>query len=245
MKVMTPFFLATTLLMAASPWTANANSIRPVLALTGGAAFVSGLDSSSDFPIGLSQYDYDGQNDSVTRATFGGLIGVEFFATKDWNIQTGIAYYHLSNLSTQGSLTQGFDPESSDQLNYHYTIDSNQVLLETKLLLSLKERFHPYASLGLGAAFNDAEDYKAGSDECLFTPYYEDASKTVFSYTLGLGIDYDLHEHIRLGLGYRFTDLGKAQLGRGELADSAIPEKLNAVHLYAQEVIAQFTFILS
>lgn len=218
--------------------------VWPVLVLTGGTAFVSGLDSSSDFPIGLSQYDYEGQTDNLTRPIFGGWGGAEFFAGNDWKIQTGLAYYQISTLPISGTLTQGFDAQSSDQLHYRYTIENKQVLVETKLLLNSIKRFHPYASLGLGVAFNDAQDYKTEADDCLFTPFYENASETHFSYTLGLGIDYDLNKRVRFGLGYHFADLGKAQLGDGELAGTAIPEQLDAVHLYAQEIVAQFTFLL-
>ena len=48
------------------------------------------------------------------------------------------------------------------------------------------------------------------------TPIFnKDHKNTSFSYTLGLGIDKKINEHLRLGLAYRFVYLGKASLGNG------------------------------
>lgn len=220
--------------------------VRPTVAITGGAAFVSGLNSSTQFPIGLSQYDYVGNRDDATRGVFGGLLGVETMIQEDWFFQIGAAYYQFSNIPVAGNLTQGVDPASSDEYEYEYNITSYQGLLEAKLLGEW-EGFYPYISAGAGMVFNNAKGYDTtlttyDSCDCSLTPSYGNYTQTSFSYTLGAGIDYDIAPYLRFGVGYRYTDLGEAQLDHGELAGTELTETLNSVDLKAQQVIAQLTY---
>jgi len=225
---------------------ANENSVRPALAFTAGAAFVSGLDDSEEFELGLSRYNYQGQDNQITRGLFGALIGAEFPVYPNLTLQMGIAYYQpSSSLPVNGTLIQGVDASSSDQSAYQYKIQSRQLLLDNKLLMEWKEHYHPYISVGLGAVFNTAEGYEVGSScLCDNTALYEAHTQTSFSYNLGLGLDYDVAENVRFGLGYRFTGLGKAALGSGELLGASVSSSPGELNLYAQEVLGQLTYFI-
>jgi opacity protein-like surface antigen len=234
-------------------WTSNLwaeftdwQDVRPMASITGGAAFVSGLDSTTDFTLGLSEYDYVGNDDDETRAVFGAFLGAEFALQNDFFFQLGAAYYQFSNLPVQGNLTQGFDASSSDEYHYEYSVTSYQALLEAKLLVEWAG-FYPYISAGAGAVFNHGSDYDAtltsfDSCQCSVTPSYDSYTHTSFSYNVGAGIDYDILPYLRLGVGYRYTDLGEAQIGQGELAGTEFSETLNSVDIQAQQVIAQLTY---
>ena len=65
--------------------------------------------------------------------------------------------------TARGLLTQGPDAGSSDIYNYQYNITSRQLLAESKLLFNWHERYHPYALMGLGEAFNKASSYQTTS----------------------------------------------------------------------------------
>jgi opacity protein-like surface antigen len=220
----------------------------PVIALTGGMAINSDAGASQNFPIGYSQLDYDTHHETEIRGVFGGFLGTEFSLLPIWSLQLGVAYYQTTPFAAEGLLAQGVNPATTAKYEYNYKIISHQALVEGKLLLKRHERFHPYISAGLGAAFNQAKDFNVYFPPTLaMTPQYDDHTTTSFTYNVGLGFDVDISEHFRIGLGYRFTDLGKANLGNGEYDQfdpTSISSTLEQSHLYTQEVLAQLTYIM-
>jgi opacity protein-like surface antigen len=216
---------------------------RPVIALSAGLAFTSDAGKSDDFPLYSSNYDYDAEHNTQNRGVAGGFVGVEFPVYQNWAMQTGFAYYQTTSFKASGDLTQGIDPQSAQTYDYHYSIMSRQFLIESKLLTKVYKRFHPYVSVGLGVASNVAKGYEVDYDPLRdFTPLYEDKTTTSFTYNVGVGVDYALTENLRFGVGYRFTDLGKAGLGDGELQKTPIAETLEQSHLYAQELLFQLSY---
>ena len=109
---------------------------------------------------------------------------------------------------------------------------------------------HPYASVGIGAAFNATNKYKTSTQESgsiNLTPVFHDKSQAEFSYSLGLGIDTDISQKIRIGLGYRFSDFGKASLGSGQVVlnnyNYPVPFSLSTNRTYANQFIAQISYL--
>jgi hypothetical protein len=47
----------------------------------------------------------------------------------------------------------------------------------------------------------------------------------------------------RIGIGYRFTDLGKVHLGRGVIDTTQIPGTLQQSHFYNHEILVQLTYL--
>ena len=221
------------------------NFLRPVIALSVGSVFTSDLGRSEDFQVDPLLFDYDVKHHSQTREIGGGFIGVEFSAYEDWALQTGFAYYQTSSFKAEGDLSQGIDPQSATFIDYQYNIMSRQFLVESKLLTKVYKRFHPYVSVGLGVASNKAKGYKADFNPFTdFTPLYKNKTTSSFTYNIGLGLDYDLTENLRFGVGYRFTDLGKASLGDSQLDTLSVPETLSQSHFYAQELLFQLSYRL-
>jgi outer membrane autotransporter protein len=235
-----PFLLAALLISPVSY-----ADTKAIMTFTGGAAFVSAPDNN-DLTIGLSQYDYDADNDGSTPGVFGGFVGAEFLINPDWAIQAGVSYYQSTSFTASGTVTQGIDPQSSSSFNYEYDIITRQVLAEAKILMNWKEKFHPYLSLGLGAGFNQSFDYDVNIVPCgsTFSPEYEDETISSFSYLVGLGFDYDLKDYLRLGLGYRFTNFGKASLGDGFINNTTVEQSLEQSSLNASELIFQISFVM-
>jgi opacity protein-like surface antigen len=125
-------------------------------------------------------------------------------------------------------------------------VKSSQLLAEGKLLWNVKEFLHPYATFGLGVAFNDASSYSTNVPPFVtFTPQFTNHINAAFSYSIGLGMDIDVYKRWRLGTGYRFTDLGKANLGMGPVDLTPFTSSLSQPHLYTQEIVVQLSYLLS
>jgi opacity protein-like surface antigen len=85
-------------------------------------------------------------------------------------------------------------------------------------MTTFHDRFHPYGEVGLGAALNSMKDFNAVTSETgsiNVAPTYSNKTNTDFSYVLGLGIDAQVTDHVRAGLGYRYSYLGSSSLGNG------------------------------
>ena len=60
---------------------------------------------------------------------------------------------------------------------------------------------------------------------------------------MGPGIDVSLTKSVRVGVGYRFTDLGSANTGKAQLDTIPISSMLKQSHVYTNQFLAQFTYI--
>ncbi len=223
-------------------------SSRVVVSLGGGAAFTNDLGQSQTFPIVNpltdSFYIYTPNRSNQTSGLFDSFIGLERLFNPQWAVQIGLGYVRSGNLSVQGALLQGADIPSANQFAYEYSVITNQLMAEGKLLYQFRESFHPYLFLGVGGASNKAQDYTTTVPPFLtFTREYADNTHNSFTYAAGVGVDMDVANHLRLGLGYRYADLGKAQLGNATIDTSFVSGTLSQTRIQINELIAQLTFL--
>lgn len=232
-----------------SAWYAN-KPFRPVVALGGGVASTSDLGESQTFPIQNvvtdERYHYSPHQATQTSGLIDAFIGAEWCLYPKWLAEVGVGYNQAAPFSAKGSFSQGADPGSTDVYAYHYGVLVRQLLVEGKLLYTVKERFHPYVFGGLGASFNKAYNYYTTVPPFLaFTRSYQDNSVTSFSYALGVGIEGDMTKQLRLGVGYRWTDLGQVKLGQAHINTLAVSGSLSQSHLYTNEWLAQLTYLFT
>jgi|GEM_PF-3640525 len=221
--------------------------LHPVITVSGGIATTHvGQSQTLRMEGDFTTYQYTRSGDHSTRKIFGGFIGTEVPLFPKWTLQTGLGFYQPSSFSSgNGNLIQGINVPSSNQFPYHYKVKSRQLLVEWKLLWSVRERFHPYASLGIGAAFNRTYAYTADLPPFFtFTPQFTAHTNTSLSTSFGVGIDVDIHKKWRLGAGYRFTDLGKGNLGLGLIDTTPFASALAQSHLYTNEFMAHLTYLI-
>jgi opacity protein-like surface antigen len=225
------------------------SSCHTVASIGAGAAISSDAGKSQTFPIMNPVTDeffiYTANNPTQTAAAFDAFLGTEWTFLPQWALQLGLDYNQAWDFRAEGSLVQGADIQSEDQYSYHYDILTRQLLVESKILYRYKERFHPYLLLGIGASFNEASNYNTNVPSFLtFTRQYQDNTETSFTYNVGVGVDVDIAKHFRLGLGYRFADFGQVKLGSASIDTTQVNGTLSQPHLYASEIIAQFTMLL-
>jgi opacity protein-like surface antigen len=127
-------------------------------------------------------------------------------------------------------------------------------MLENKLLGTIGKSFHPYVSGAIGVAYNQFADWrtvlvqKSTIGQNQRTPQFANNTMTSLTYSIGVGFDEDITEHIRLGIGYRFSDLGEVRAGNGTIAMPLPPSPLPVLfkpsqRLQAHEVVAQLTYL--
>jgi opacity protein-like surface antigen len=226
-------------------------SYRPLLDTLTIVTVSAGAQISSN--LGLSQtlyafgntYAYQANHHSQTRPLLGAFVGQEYQSLSRFAVQFGLAYYQPSSAySVKGLLAQGPSALTLTQLNYGYNVITREVLVEGKLLTNWRQRYYPYVSLGVGEAFNNVSGYQISTPSLLTkTPLYSAARNHSFAYRLGIGMDVELIPHVRMGLGYRFSDLGKINLGTALLNSLPINGILKQTHLYTNELLGQMSYI--
>lgn len=218
------------------------NPYHAIVTLSGGIAGTS-IDMGETFQNDLRTYDYD-LNSNTTAGLWGGFIGAEkrFITTA---MQLGLSYYQASSFHVSGDLGQGVDPLDIYSYQANYNIITRQLLIEGKLLLLQQGRYHPYFNGGLGTAFNTSTDYDVNYDpELTTTALFKSDTKTAFSYMVGAGVDIDINQTLRLGIGYRYANFGNTTLGDGSINGIPIEQTLVVDDLDASEVLLQLTFII-
>ena len=223
----------------------NVTPTHVVATLTAGPDFMQKDQSQTIAIIPPFENFYQSNGHVSTVADVGVFVGIERLLTEGISGQLGIAGYWDAGFAQEGTTWQ-FDRSLFDNLTYNYDIHHTRLMLASKLLGSVPSSttLHPYATLELGAAFNRASGY----NEVSFTPGvfpmapYANNNESSFAYGVGAGIDYDFNQHMRLGVGYQFSDLGAVTLGSSPVTTTNDTLKVN--HLYANQLRFQLTYIL-
>jgi opacity protein-like surface antigen len=231
----------------APSWWAT-KSWHPFGAIGGGADYTSNLGYSQNFPINNPTtdefYNYTAHQQGQTVAFFDFLLGAEWHPYQDWFFELGADYNQTTSLTANGTFVQGADVQSENNYNYSFNAISRQILAEGKLLYTIADTYHPYLTLGLGAAFNNAYSYTTNVPPNLtFTRQYADHTSKNFSYAVGFGLDMDITPDFRFGIGYRFADVGQVQLGNASIDTTSVNGTLSQMHLYNNQVLAQITYV--
>lgn len=224
---------------------------QPLITLTGGAAFTSNAGTTNNIPPQngiFSFYNYKPNQSTQTQSYLGGFLGAEHLIRPQWLVQAGLSYYQPSSFGVHGIVSQGVNVATQNQYAYQYSIKSYQLLAEGKLLYKETRwnRFLPYLSGGIGAAWNNARYFNVMIVPMFttFSNQFANHSSSSFSYSVGAGVDIDVAQGMRLGVGYRFIDLGRVATGYSTINDVSTNYTLSQQHFYLNAVAAQFTFDL-
>ncbi|WP_028382580.1 outer membrane beta-barrel protein [Legionella cherrii] len=226
---------------------------RAVLTLSGAAAFGDRVGTSEFIPIAdpLEDefFDYAPHSSDQSKFLFGVFLGAEYLLNPSWNLQSGFSYYQPASFHVNGTVTQGLDELSVDSFPYEYDIQVRQVLFENKLLYNLPFQpvvLHPYVSGGIGVGINSFQDFEVTITPpfTTFSNQFSDETLTNFSYRVGAGIDVDVNNWVRVGVGYRFADFGKVKSGNASIDQVPTFNTISQSHFYTNEVMGQLTFIM-
>lgn len=220
---------------------------HPIIAVGGGYFFTSDVGKNQTFPILNPITDeffiYHANNGSQTLGFGEAFAGVEWWLNNKAAVQFGLAYDQtFSSIKIKGTLTQGADVPSQDVFSYRYKVILRQLMAESKLLGTFAQFYHPYLMAGAGAAFNSASDFNVNMPPFItFTREYQSNTQTSFSFVLGFGLDYDLDQVFRIGIGYRYANLGNVEFGSATIDNVPVPGTFENKNIHTNEVIAQIT----
>ena len=222
---------------------------RPVVALGAGTSTTNTVGQSQTFPVTdpatTEFFQYQAYRPSQTSSLGNLFIGAQWQLTHNWFIQGGLDYTGIAAYSAKGTLTQGADAISADVYNYSYNVLPRQLMAAGKLLYSFKQIYHPYFFAGIGSSFNKAYNFKTSVPPFLtFTRQYDDYWNYSFTYSLGVGMDVDVTRNMRLGLGYRFADLGAASFSYATINNVKVTGSLSQSHIYTNQLLAQLTWVI-
>ncbi|MSP53521.1 MAG: hypothetical protein EXR81_04640 [Gammaproteobacteria bacterium] len=176
-----------------------------------------------------------------TNLSAGAFVGLDLLLSQILNYQLGFAYNTILPYALNGEIQQLGQAQFTG-FNYDYKIQSQQLFLQSKLVFNAAHHLHPYVSFGLGSALNKAYDFSTTAlDPRATNPgTFSDHSTMQFAYAVGLGMDVDVAKHVRIGGGYRFANLGKADLGA---ASDFSSNKGLSTSLLTHELVVTATYI--
>ncbi len=147
---------------------------------------------------------------------------------KGFDAQLGLSYNFLPRFDLKGDIDEFGDPALND-LSYEYRIQHQRLSVELKTLYEMKDRWYPYVLLGLGVAWNKSYHYTEHTSSITEVPRnpFKDTTTTAFAWSLGVGIEKEIYENIRLGLAYLYTDAGQAELDAIKSSDSLTIDNLS------------------
>ncbi len=229
-------------LLPYQPW-------RFIFSVGGGLATTSTIGSSAYFPITnittSEYYSYTASGDTDQKGLLDLYLAAEFEVQKGLLLQLGAGYVQPNSFTAKGSFIQGADTGSQNTYNYQYKILTRQILAEAKLVVfgNTDQKFHPYLVVGVGDSQNNAYNYSTNVPETLtFTRTYATQTQNSLSFIGGGGVEFDIHEQVRLGFGYRYAGLGKVSLGPSSIDGVTVPGTLYQSNLNINEFIGQLTF---
>ena len=216
----------------------------PLVTLTVGPDFVEAGQAQNLTLLPPFQNHYTNNSSTATVADAGGFVGVERVLSDYLAVQLGVAGYVDAQISTEGDVWQ-FAVPLFDTLSYSYNIHHSRVMFSSKLLTTVPryQTIHPYFSWELGTAYNRANNYQEQPLSPLAVPMtpFANHTQSSFAWGLGVGVDYNLNQHVRAGVGYQFADLGAVSLGVTPAEGTT--QTLGLSHLYTNQLRFQLTFL--
>jgi opacity protein-like surface antigen len=162
---------------------------------------------------------------------------------------SGINYELIAHLKSQLGLTVAmsnaiklngniWDDALSQFNNYHYSYDIKHfhIGIKNKLSKRLNQGLNSYISAGLALAYNNAKNFQNTPtiSEAVTQPNFQSNTTKSLSYSFGAGLTKELRKHWSIGVGYEFSDWGRAQLLKA--SGQSLASGLAISHLYANSL---------
>lgn len=155
--------------------------------------------------------------------------------------QIGLAVATTGNAALSGVIWDDALPQFNNY-TYSYQVRHTHVAVKGKLLADGGYIVTPWVSGSLGVGFNQAHDYNntPAISQAATMPNFTSNTTTVFTYTLGVGVERHLNQHWQAGVGYEFADWGSSQLGRA--SGQTLNAGLSLSHLYTNGFLFNLTY---
>ncbi len=224
-------------------------TLHYVAAFGGGFSSTTNLGSNQTFPTlnptTDEYYSYNISKGSQLEGLLEAFLGAEQSFYHHWLIQYGVAYAQAGYFNPQGNFIQGADIASQNEYSYQFRLMTRQLLAQAKLIYPYQNIFLPYFLAGIGSSINTASDYSTTDPPFLtFTRMYENHQPTSFAFRVGAGADLWLLDDWRVGIAYRFANLGSFSLGNTSINNITVSGTLAQSKVYANEFLVQLSYII-
>ncbi len=175
-------------------------------------------------------------------AIFGGVsAGLRMSLSDRIEAEVGLGLYQAQSLTLNGKVYQYGSPQFYN-MNYDYKIINQRIMLEGKLLATYGRIYHPYVSGGVGVGRNRSYAYQETpiASFAVPDPAYHSSSQSSTAYGLGFGVDVDVAKNWRVGVGYEYSHLGKAKLGKS--SGQSTPQFIKLNNITANQVMLTATY---
>jgi opacity protein-like surface antigen len=204
------------------------------------AQAVNGLYVGLKFGTGITQADKTIGGDSFSG--FGAFAGASGNFPFSWNLGSGAEAGFLAGLNDGYDFEKSFSLPIRVELDYTYRFGREEtwqnrfpitglgnvnffdasyrskIQLQTLLInfwydIPTGTKLTPYIGGGVGLAIVKVKASGVITPELFLSgPFSDSKTKTNFAWSLGLGLGYDITDHLTLDLGYRFVYAGKVGL---------------------------------
>lgn len=157
--------------------------------------------------------------------------------------QFGLAFYLSSAATLNGFIQEDGDPNFQNY-SYQYRISHGHIALKTKWIAENSYNLNPYLSGSIGVSFNRSYGYVATPliFQEIDAPPFHSHTKTAFTYSVGVGFQHTVSQHLSVGVGYQLVSWGSSALAR---ADGQTTGKgLSLGNLYTQGVELNLSYFL-
>ena len=182
-------------------------------------------------------------NKSTTAVADGALfLGLQKALDQGLQGQIGFTFAMAGNARLQGDIWDDADPVFNNH-TYQYKIQHTHLAVEGELLFDQGNWFIPWVNASIGVGFNRSYAFsnQITIPEASVEPDFGSNTVTALTYTVGLGIQKNVREHMQVGVGYLFSDWGKSNLNKatGQTLNSGLSLK----HLYTNGVLFNLTYL--
>lgn len=169
------------------------------------------------------------------------FFGIQYPLRDRWFSQTGIAIAATTHTTLSGEIWDAGNANFNNYA-YSYSLQHSHLVIKEKLLADLGFPLVPWLSGSLGVGFNQSDTFQNRPliPEAIATPNFSDHTATTFTYTLGLGLQKTLTQHLQLGIGYEFADWGAWNLGSARGQTMGVGPGLT--HLYTNALIFNVSY---
>ena len=180
---------------------------------------------------------------SSALADFEVFLGIHRPLSERVQAQFGLAIAATTDVSATGEIWDDEEPPHNNFI-YSYKVQHAHLAAKGKLVIDIKRPVKPYLSGSIGVGFNRASGYNNVPliFEAGHIDNFTNNTVTALTYTLGLGLQYELSRNWQVGGGYEFADWGSNELGKA--ADQTMNSGLSMNHLYTNNFMLNITYLM-
>ena len=171
------------------------------------------------------------------------FLGVQHHFFQSLSSQFGLAFYMSSPTSLDGYIQVDGNPQFQNYA-YQFKINHAHLSLKSKWIFEQPSNISPYVSGSMGVGFNRAYGYAMTPVifQAVSMPPFQSHTQVALSYSVGVGFQRSLSQHVMVALGYQLVSWGSSHLGRA--SEQTSHQGLGFHDIYSQGIEFNLSYLL-